>query len=459
MKDRFDPLFYSGWLLGFFKKLKFKTVKLKDLTLYLKNGFAAGHNDQSFNENDIIQIRPTNINSDNMLVFDKNIYISRKTLNLKKSDVLIKNEILFNNTNSQELVGKTSFFDFDSINFCSNHITRIMCGNKILPKYLWIILNFYQKNKIFFNLCTNWNNQSGVNINVLANLLIPLPEKNTQEKIISIFEKSIINKQSKESKAQKMLDGIDDYLLSELGIKLPKEKPNILKNRIFKTSVKNISGGRFDPIYNDIYYLKFEESIKQSKYKLKKIFELCYGKSGVVYSVNDEAKDGKGILRANNIDLSTNELNLSDIKFISNNIFISSDLLLKKNDILMCSASGSKEHVGKVAYICEDLNLYFGGFMMVLRGKTSMLLSKYLFEFLRSLFFRKYLFRQLGGTNINNLNFHMISNLFIPLPPIDVQNKIAEAIKKIREEAKRLRFEASSELENAKKEIERMLLK
>ncbi|MFQ5962866.1 MAG: restriction endonuclease subunit S [Candidatus Scalinduaceae bacterium] len=52
------------------------------------------------------------------------------------------------------------------------------------PEYLTIILNIYQKHKIFFTICTNWNNQSGVNVELLNTTKIPIPSLNIQQKIV-----------------------------------------------------------------------------------------------------------------------------------------------------------------------------------------------------------------------------------------------------------------------------------
>ena len=45
----------------------------------------------------------------NELVFEKTIYIDASTVN--EDDMVFRGEVLFNNTNSQELVGKTVLFD------------------------------------------------------------------------------------------------------------------------------------------------------------------------------------------------------------------------------------------------------------------------------------------------------------------------------------------------------------
>lgn len=60
-----------------------------------------------------------------------------------------------------------------------------MDETKIFPEYLALILNLYQKSNIFYSICTNWNNQSGVGIDVLLDLNIPLPPLALQEEIIS----------------------------------------------------------------------------------------------------------------------------------------------------------------------------------------------------------------------------------------------------------------------------------
>lgn len=85
--------------------------------------------------------------------------------------------VLFNNTNSQEWVGKSAYFanEENRKKYTSNHITAIdVDRSKILPEYLWAILNMYQRHKVFYSICTNWNNQSGIGLDLLKSLHIPL---------------------------------------------------------------------------------------------------------------------------------------------------------------------------------------------------------------------------------------------------------------------------------------------
>lgn len=181
---RFDPLYYFENIYQTVDDAPYETVNLANATHYLRSGFAAGKQDQSNNIDDIIQIRPTNINLNREFDFSKNVYINKTNLIDRKNDILKCDEVLFNNTNSQELVGKTILFDLDGTYFCSNHITRILPKKEIITgQYLTALLNLYQRRQVFFKICTNWNNQSGVNVDVLGKIKIPVPPLKKQNEI------------------------------------------------------------------------------------------------------------------------------------------------------------------------------------------------------------------------------------------------------------------------------------
>jgi type I restriction enzyme M protein len=159
-----------------------------------------------------------------------------------------------------------------------------------------------------------------------------------------------------------------------------------------------------------------------------KLGEVINFERGLVYSKNDEIEnDGVGVLRANNIDSSTGKLNLTDIKKIRFNTKFKERQKLRKNDIFICVASGSKDHIGKVCFIDEDIDYYFGGFMGVIRVKES-INPKYLFYLLRHNRFNGYLRNRIVGASINNLNSTILNEFNLPLPPIEVQEEIVREL-------------------------------
>lgn len=178
---RFDPIYYNSDL-DQFNKGNFISIKLKMLIKEFSSGQGVGRQDQVSEEEGILQIRPTNLGPRGSFLFQKNIFVPDEA----RHKCLQKGDVIFNNTNSQELVGKSAYWDIDLEATYSNHITVLRVNeNKLFPEYLTLILNLYQKSNIFYSICTNWNNQSGVGIDALLDLNIPLPPLALQEEIIS----------------------------------------------------------------------------------------------------------------------------------------------------------------------------------------------------------------------------------------------------------------------------------
>ncbi len=179
---RYDPLFYSENIQYLYSS-RFSYKKLHEITNNFKSGFGVGRNEQ-VNENEgILQIRPTNLDRNGDLIFEKNVYVPESYLG--KKDFIKENNVIFNNTNSQELVGKTYIFqENDIIAIYSNHITVFESFNQTSnPYYLKEILNMLQRHHYFYSVCTNWNNQSGVGVVLLKQTLIPIPTIEKQNEI------------------------------------------------------------------------------------------------------------------------------------------------------------------------------------------------------------------------------------------------------------------------------------
>ena len=100
---------------------------------------------------------------------------------------------------------------------------------------------------------------------------------------------------------------------------------------------------------------------------------------------------------------------------------MSEEKKLIKNDIFVCFSSGSIKHIGKMAFIKEDLNKFAGGFMGIIRLKNEeLIIAKYLFLILSSGEIAKQIKSIAFGGNIKNLSSD-IENISIPFPPIGVQ--------------------------------------
>ena len=183
----------------------------------------------------------------------------------------------------------------------------------------------------------------------------------------------------------------------------------------------------------------------------KTLGEVCDYIRGITYNKSAETTevDGWKVLRANNITLETRKLNFNEVKHVKKTIRVRENQMLHKGDILICAGSGSKEHIGKTAYIESDIDYTFGGFMGVLRLKEEKTISsRYLFHYIGSGAFTKYLGATLKSSTINNLNNGIISPFTIPIPSLRVQARIVEILDKFTQ----LEAELEAELEARKKQ-------
>lgn len=181
--------------------------------------------------------------------------------------------------------------------------------------------------------------------------------------------------------------------------------------------------------------------------------DCCEYVRGITYNKSNEARNDSEpvwrVLRANNITLSSNTLNFDDVKLIEKTVRVKEDQFLTKGDILICAGSGSKEHIGKVAYIDEDMEYTFGGFMAVIRCNSS-IDSRYLFHIFTSKLFLSYLDTALNSSTINNLNFSVMKKFIFPVPPRPIQNEIVKMLDNFTE----LTAELTAELALRKKQYE-----
>ena len=155
---------------------------------------------------------------------------------------------------------------------------------------------------------------------------------------------------------------------------------------------------------------------------------------GLTYSRNDEVDFSENVvLRSNNIDLATNTLNYDELKYISDAIVIPNDKKLQRNSIFMCMSNGSKQHLGKVAYIDKDYPYAFGGFMGLIRPNEELIVPKLLYYYFCSSKFKRFLSSIGNGANINNIKFVDIAKDCISIPEKLIQQSIVVELDKINE--------------------------
>ncbi len=163
-------------------------------------------------------------------------------------------------------------------------------------------------------------------------------------------------------------------------------------------------------------------------WEIKTLGEVCEYQRGLTYAKSDEVDFSKNVvLRATNIDLASNHLIFDELKYINDNIVIPDTKRVKKSSLLICTASGSKSHLGKVAFIDDDYGYAYGGFMGMLTP-CDRILPRYLFHLMTSEDYKNFIGALSDGTNINNLTFDNLKRFPTPIPPLDEQQRIVRLL-------------------------------
>ena len=171
-KENTDITLPSGWHYS----------KLKDVINEAQTGFACGTRSSV----GIIQLRMNNVDTRGNFVWDEYLRVPAEVTDLDKYR-LEAGDIVFNNTNSTELVGKSALFQSypESVVY-SNHFTRIRVNSEyVFPTYVVAWLNWQYHRGIFADICNRWIGQSAVKNEILFDLNIPLPTTIDEQKRIS----------------------------------------------------------------------------------------------------------------------------------------------------------------------------------------------------------------------------------------------------------------------------------
>ena len=471
LEGRIDPFFYKSEYSELEKKIeksKYKKKLLKELIYKVINGL-------DFRDYDIKggipYIKVANIKKgffdfSNLQYITPDIIKSSKDIQLEKGNLLLTRKGTFGNALCLE----------DDYNYIiSSEVFYLKVKQSIvLSKYLEIYFNSNIGQK-FFKKISIGAIMGSLSQDAIKSIKIPLPPLEIQQQIVDLYKKAYTEKQQKEAEAQRLLDSIDDYLLGELGITLPKEEewlqqttnkhnsynldndnPLVKQGRLFLTNLSEVTGKRIDPDYNKIYYINLLNAIKFVNNKpLKDLTSLIdYGLMPTQDYANS-MEEGIPFIRVTNI-LNTGYIDMSDIKYIPFDTPRIENKLVKENDILMVQCGST---TGKVAIVPKQFENYLANsFSFIIRSNNE-ILQEYLFYILNSSIIQKQIKRSQNIVSVRpNTSKPAVENLLVPLPPLEKQNEIATHISQIRSKANVLMQQGKEILEQAKQEVERMIL-
>ena len=316
IQDRWD-VNYTSASLQFEKEYsnpKYSLIPLRELVSFVQYGISAIATEEPIG---VPMLRMNNLQNDGWALSDlKYIELPPEELNKYK---IVYGDILFNRTNSKELVGKCEVFKEEGDWVFASYLIRVRLDqSKALPEFVSAFLGTKAGRLQIDRVSRQIIGMSNVNAEELQDLLIPLPPLDAQRSLVADMESARATRQAKLSQADELLKDMDAFVLEQLGLKLPKEE----KRATFAVRLNNVRQGRQDALYYSPNYEKLVNALKKCKHPKVALGEISPGLVGGATPTRGDAElyaeDGIKFLRILNI--ATNEIILNDVNYIQDNV-------------------------------------------------------------------------------------------------------------------------------------------
>ena len=345
-------------------------------------------------------------------------------LKLKKSDYKIEGKIPIINQGEEYIAGYIDFNEYlpkeeyilfgdhseiiKYVNFefiqGADGLKILRTKNQIKVKYIYYCFNnFYKKENGYKR---HWSNAKRT--------LIPIPPLEVQDEIVKI---------------------LDDYTKSVEELKEKLNEELIARKKQYSW-------------YRD-YLLKFE-----NKVEMVKIADLFEFKNGIN---KDKSSFGKGTPIINYVNVyKKNKIYFEDLKGL---VEASNDELVrygvKRGDVFFTRTSETIEEIGYTSVLLEDIeNCVFSGFLLRARPITDLLLPEYCAYCFSTSNIRNAIIKKSTYTTRALTNGTSLSQIEIPLPPLEVQKRIVEVLDNFEKICNDLNIGLPAEIEARQKQYE-----
>src|SRR5574341_1347298 len=352
-------------------------------------------------------------------------------------------DILFNRTNSKELVGKCAVFREEGHWVFASYLIRISLDQtKASPDFVALFLNTRAGRAQIDRLSRQIIGMSNINAQEIRELQIPLPPLDIQSELVTHMQAAHESRRAKLAEADNLLMGIDSFLLNFLNL----TPTSFTRSTSFAVSVREVrKNNRLNPDYFHPERINAISLMENSLLPVKRLAEIVRFARDSVTSGNSEAL----YLGLAGVASHTGELTEVDSNDVEGQAF-----MYQKNDVLFARL---RPYLNKV-YYAESDGICSTEFHVLRVHSVEGVLPDYLAIVLRSPLILTQTKHMMTGNTHPRLANDDVVNLVIPIPDLNIQREIVSEFLRRRTEARRLRAEADAEWAAAKEEFEHQLL-
>lgn len=433
--SRFDANYHQKYYRDLEKSLlssPYPLVNLASLINNFKKGIEVGSGEYSQNK-EIPFIRVSDITNNGIDFSNVQKFISASLFENLKAYKPKENELLYSKDGT---VGICLEADTSCDYIISGGILRLELKAEVDKDFLCFLLGSYIMN-VFANRVSIGAVIKHLNIGEFLNLKIPLPPLAIQTQIANRLKNSKFKALNLEKEAREILHkakiDVEALLLTAGG-------GGVTLAFSFEAFISTQTH----------YFDKMEKIWNEREYSVVRL--------GEVARVNTKLENIDNYEFMNYIDIASVSKEIGVIekmKFLKSDFPSRARQRVFKGDLLISSLSGSQKAIAIVK--SDEKNLIAStGFFII--SNAADCLKEFLMDLLRTHFFQELLMRESSGAIMASINQKEFLNLKIPLPSLTEQERIAKEISQRKARAKVLKQEAKELLENAKKEVEQIIL-
>ena len=346
----------------------------------------------------------------------------------KVSNYILKNgDIVFARTGAT--VGKSYLIENLNIeSIYASYLIRIRTSLLLNPRYM----------KYYFGSLTYWNQitdkssgigQPNVNGTSLANLYIPIPPYNEQERILPVIEKVfklIDSLENDKDKLENLIKAAKSKIL-DLAIhgKLVPQDPNDEPAEELLKRIATSDNRPYKKLSGDEIPFELPET-----WIWQKLPDLCsIPITDGTHKTPTYSDEENGIPFLSSKDVTSSEIDWSKIKYITKELHeeLYKRLAPQKNDILL-----AKNGTTGIAALVKD-NTVFDIYvtLALIRPISKIIYPQYLLYIINSQFCKNQFNDHLTGIGVPNLHLVDINKTVIPLPPLSEQQRIVLKIEEL----------------------------
>lgn len=115
-----------------------------------------------------------------------------------------RGDVLFNRTNSKELVGKTCVYNRDELMVLAGFVIRVRVNERIRPEILSAFLNMDFSKRMLIGMCKTAIGQANINAKELQNIDLYIPPIELQDQFVTLKNKIDQQKQTVQQSLEKL---------------------------------------------------------------------------------------------------------------------------------------------------------------------------------------------------------------------------------------------------------------